>query len=468
MKTTSLIKISIVAASLAILLNQALATSYVVGLSPNYETADKGKVLEQVLLFALQSTAPGDDITVCDALNQHVVARFAIPAGSLFQNNAQARARRLGVSIIAIKNFVMAEHAQSAEMTGAIDLPGFLDLTGNQLRKPGQTVKVVLVGSPFYVGDNGAFDEHDAYPSDANLTTDEGSSPFSTISRKKSQLGITVHYAYLRDCFVNDYHKDRICRFTALFLKEQSGCLATFAPDASLAFQRAVVNIQQPVQQVEIDPNDTKLEMRHIRPRSIPGWFSPANTTQAPAATNVVPPSTVVESTPQVVASDPPAVTNLGAVTPPVNFPVPAKNNILGIGLMWSAPVDIDLHVIPNKAAKELYYGRSSTKEGTYFHDFRNANEGVDYEYVELKSPVDINNVSVWANYYAGNYSPVKGKVIVYYEGKTYCGEFTLAAHSGNHCGDSNARTASPYWAKVDILTIVGNVGSPNVNVSQR
>ena len=88
MKKTLLSKIMVAVFLPALLLTQAFAASYVVGLSPNYENTDKGKVLEQVLLLALQSSVPGDDITVCDALNQHVVARFAIPTGGMFQNNA--------------------------------------------------------------------------------------------------------------------------------------------------------------------------------------------------------------------------------------------------------------------------------------------------------------------------------------------------------------------------------------------
>ena len=149
-------------------------------------------------------------------------------------------------------------------------------------------------------------------------------------------------------------------------------------------------------------------------------------------------------------------MTNRLAPAPPPGFPIPIKENILGIGLMWAAPVDVDLHVTPNKVARELYYGYTHSKEGTYFHDYRSANEGVDYEYVELKAPVDIRNVNAWANFYAGNFWPVQGKVIVYYDGKTYYGEFSLAAHTGNRGSVSNLRASSPYWTKIDLLKIVG------------
>jgi hypothetical protein len=141
---------------------------------------------------------------------------------------------------------------------------------------------------------------------------------------------------------------------------------------------------------------------------------------------------------------------------PPSGFPVAAKDNILGIGLMWGANADVDLHVLPNKSARELYFGYTQSKEGAYFHDYRSANAGIDFEYVELKAPIDISQVSAWANYYAGNEWPIYGKVVVYCEGKTYYGEFSLAGHHGNRGVESQSRNTSLYWTKIDLLKIVG------------
>jgi len=448
---------TIVVAGLALMSVSTFAASYVIGLSPYYDSADREKVLQQILLFMLQGASPGDDITVCDALNRQMVARFSIPDGSLFQDNAQARARRLAPNIVAIKNFVLAERAHSPDMTASIRPPEFLDLVGSQLRAPGQTLRVILIGSPFYVSDDKVFDERGAYPSDANLTVDEHGSPFGTALRKNALTGVTVHYAYLRDCFVNDFHQERISRFWTLFLKEQGGCLATFAPDPGIAFQRARDNIQQPVVQAEIDPSDTKLEMRHVLTRSIPVWFGPTNFIQNAIVSNLVLESRGEVSTPVPPTNNVlPQITNEVSTAPAAGFPIAAKDNILGIGLMWGANADIDLHVIPNKSARELYFGYTQSKEGTYFHDYRSANEGIDYEYVELKAPIDIKNVSAWANYFAGNAWPIHGKVVVYYEGRTYYGEFSLAAHKGNRAGDSNSRETSLAWTKIDLLKIVG------------
>lgn len=455
MKTKSFTKTIVTAAVLILsVLSKTSAASYIIGLSPHYDTADREKVLQQVLLFMLQGASSGDDITVCDALNQHVVARFAIPDSSLFQNNAQARARRLATSIVAVKGFVLSEQPHSPEMTAAIALPEFLNLIA-QLHAPGQTLRVILIGSPLYVSNDGAFDERDAYPSDANLTAEERSSPWSTISRKNTLIGVTVHFAYLHNCFVNDFHQERVCRFLTLFIKEQSGSLATFAPDASMAFQRACQNIQQPVMQAEIDPNDTKLEMRHVQARSIPVWFGSVSAAQNATVTNLVPQIPSEEAVHVIVTNAGPQVLNRVTNAVP-DFPITVKSNIIGIGLMWGAPVDVDLHVFPGKSARELYYGYTQSKEGTYFHDYRDANQGIDYEYVELKNSVDIRNVEVWANYYAGTSWPVHGRVVVFYQGKTYYGEFSLAAHNGNRCGESDSRSLSPAWTKIDLLKIVG------------
>ena len=435
----------------------AHAASYVIGLSPNYETADRVKVLQQTLLFMLQGAATGDDITVCDAWNLHVVTRVKIAKGGILQDNAQARARHLGGSIAAVKDFVLAEHAYSPEVANAIRLPEFIDLAGAQLRLPGQTLRIILIGSPLYVSDDHAFDEHDAYPSDAALSMDVRSSPFSTLSRKNTLTGVSVHFAYLHDCFINDFHRERITRFLTLFLKEQSGCLVTFALDPSLAFQRAIDNIQQAVVQVEIDPNDTKLEMRRVRARSVPLWFAPVSQAQPPIVTNLAPQSAPTEPIhPTVSSNSPPSITNQAPNALQAVFPITVTNNIIGIGLMWKAPVDLDLYVLPKNSARELYYGRTQTPEGKYFHDYRTANAGLDYEYVELKTPVDIRNVKAWVNYYWGNAGPIQGKAIVYYDGKTYAGEFSLAARSGNRGDESRSRGTSAYWSEIDLLKIVG------------
>ena len=97
-----------------------------------------------------------------------------------------------------------------------------------------------------------------------------------------------------------------------------------------------------------------------------------------------------------------------------------------------------------------------TAKEGRYFHDYRTSNMGVDYEYVELKMPVELAKVEAWVNLYAGRAANVRGTVVIFYAGKSYYGEFKIAATSGNAGKDSQSRSSSVYWTRLDLLRIVG------------
>jgi hypothetical protein len=189
-----------------------------------------------------------------------------------------------------------------------------------------------------------------------------------------------------------------------------------------------------------------------VQARSIPVWSPPASTVQNTTVSNLVPQNSTQGSN----TGNPPVQVSQASSAPSPVLTTAAKNSVLGIGLMWGAHVDVDLYVLPNKSSRELFFGYTQTREGTYFHDYRDANEGIGWEYVELKAPVDITTVSAWANYYSGHAWPVHGKVLVYCGGKAYYGQFDIAAHSGNRGGESNSRSSSPYWTKVDLLKIVG------------
>ena len=201
----------------------------------------------------------------------------------------------------------------------------------------------------------------------------------------------------------------------------------------------------------------------------IPIWFGPTNFIQNTIVPNLVSQVSSEVTTPAPATNNVlPQTTSAVSTTPVSGFPIAAKSNILGIGLMWGANADVDLHVLPNKSARELYYGYTQSKWGRYGHDFRSANEGIGFEYCELKTPVDIRDVKCYANYYSGNAWPICGRVVVFFNGFTYYGEFSLAAHHCNRGFDSNSRDSSLYWTKIDLLTIVGlNRPTQTANASQ-
>ena len=82
---------------------------------------------------------------------------------------------------------------------------------------------------------------------------------------------------------------------------------------------------------------------------------------------------------------------------------------------------------------------------------------GADYEYVELNptSALDLTQIDCWVNYYEGKASPVGGVVVVFYEGKSYYGEFSLNAPGGNKAIDKDKRNQSRYWVRINLAEVV-------------
>ncbi len=465
--------------NLALLATLALAHAvgwgapYIIGLSPHYTPPDREVVVKQLLLFVLEGASPGDELTVYDALHQQPVTRIVVPSGGLFAHNPRARVQHLKGEIAALQRFLSASASPSPEMAGVIDAPAFLALAGAQLRKPGEPARILLLASPFYMDpENPSWNMNEAYPSDGCVAAGQQDSVFGTANKPHALAGVTVHYGYLRECFVNDVHRERLKRFWSLFVHSQQGVLVTFAPDLGLAFQRAAQHVQAPCLEAQLDVGDAKVEMRRVLPRSIPVWLGATNPVPAVASAPLPAPSLPVQQTPapvtpapaQAVPVPPPATNQPSPASPPVTnqavaaaFPVNPLPDKVGIGIMWSAAgVDCDLYVKPGPNAKELFYRNTSSKEGRYFHDYRNRNDQLDYEYVELKAPVDLRQVTAWVNYYAGNTAHVHGQVVVFYQGQRHVGEFALGASRGNEGGDGRNRHKSPHWVQLDLNKTVG------------
>ncbi len=467
-----------------LVLHRAAGASYVVGLSPNCEPSQRTKVFQNLLVFVLETAAPGDSITVCDALNQKLVTSFTIPEGSLFQANAKARAQRLTAPMAALKQFLMTDRSYPPVMANVIALPQFLDFAATQLRRPGEPLRVVVLASPLYIDSSvdAACSMQTAFPSDATLTAEPQQSVFGCALKKTILSGVTVHYAFLNASFLNDYHQERITRFWTLYCQQAGGVLATFCADAVLAFRRAKDNIQQPCLAAHLDLADTKIEMRQVLRRSVITSRAVTNDVGRVNTTAELPNVTTVSVTAALNAS----ASTLATVREPIAdqtavpltalstrggtdspgfeparlaeaFPVkPAAKNF-GVGIAWSAAVDLDVWVQPYPGVPELSFHNTQSPQGRYLHDWRSGNLGLDYEYVLFNADqsVDLSRIGCWINYYAGRVSPVHGIVVVHYEGRAYQGEFTIDAPSGNKAVDISQRSRSRHWVKLDLAAIV-------------
>ena len=466
--------------------NPAIAGQhFIFGVSPEYERHDKNLVFQKIVQFALEGANPGDTIAVYDALGLQPVTIMTIPEGALFRSNARARLTRIQKEVAVLKSFFLANtNPLPASMVGVINVPEFLALVSSHLRRSGERTVVALVGSPFYMDQDGNFSMNDAFPSDAHLAVDQRESVFGLATKKQALGAVTVHYAYLHECFVNDYHKERTGRFWCLLVGEQQGVLASFVSNLELVLRRIKDDVRQPFMTAKPDPNDTKVEMRYIAPRKVPAWFpqtnvvSPkpdANEPQQPVVPGPVTNAISVNQSrePDHAIGQEASHTNIQRIVSdiapkvpppaevrtadPLPIPQPALDSGVGIGIMWNADgCDWDLHVRPHPNSKELCYRNRSTRDGRYFRDYRNRNDKLDFEYVELTPPVDIEKVKAFVNFYRGHVRPAKGIAVIRYGGKSFTAEFTLKASEGNFGRDSSNRSTSPHWVELDIASILG------------
>lgn len=508
--------------------NEVRSAEFVIGLSPSYTAAQQAEVKRALLSFLLERAPAGDRVACWDAWNLTSIAFMEVPA--LKAHNIRARAMRMPqISALTQWFNRLTNAAVPPELRGTASLrtPEWLQLVTGQ-PVVGRRV-ILLVGSPIYINQSEpTFSMTEGrYPSDGHLACTLTESVFGLAEKKGRLSGTHVHWCYVAEqLWENELHRAAVTRFWGLFAAGQGGMLATFQADLTTALGNALNASLGPCGQFQIDPADTKPLMRAARPRLIPAWLqtpetehgvsaspppqnqnrhltnatanevsaqvgasliaeplaaparklapatapddgaprpigspAPASTRQLPIAApgkpeSAPPPQRSTRPTPQ-----PPAAANL--------FPIQAATGKTGIGIMWDAEgVDLDLYVKAHTSASELFYRQTITREGRYFFDYRNRNSNLDYEYVELRNPVDLVRLQVWVNYYKGNAPAPKGKVCLHYGAKTYHGTFSISASRGNHGGDANGRASSPYWSEIPLRKIMGLESTANSTLS--
>jgi len=271
--------------------------TYVVGVSPNLEKPDRESVFKSLVMLGLEGAAPGDVVVVYDALHLQPIARLAISGQSTADQNPRARMQKLKSDFANLQRFFGTDSHCKPEEAGLIRLPQFLDLAGAQLRQPDEAITIIVIGAPYYIdAAEPAFNmTNGAYPSDGHLLADDRASVFGVAGKKGALRRASVHCSYLRDNFANDIARNRLQRFWTLFVGEQGGVLASFAPDVSLVFERARQNIQQPCVATSIDKEDLQIQMHRAGQREIPTIPSPRKNANAPVSTEpppIQPPNT--------------------------------------------------------------------------------------------------------------------------------------------------------------------------------
>lgn len=473
--------------------------------SPFLRPDDRQAIAQQIPALVLDPgrLPAGARVVVWDAWRLVIIAEFNIP--SLKFDSQAARAPKLIRPLAVVGQWLRAapltDPAIPADLA-ALKIPELLELIS---RSPASAHRsILLLGSPLYLSlTEPTFNMTEGrFPADAHLLASPDESVFG-LADKTNRLGsTTVHWCHFTENFwITELHRTAVTRFWGLFVQGQKGSLATFGADLPSALANSLHAGLPPFGKFVADPASDKLEMRTAAPRSIPLWLRNTRPTAPPVSALPTVPSPEPVSPARPVAPpqpeappvrsqiDPPAspeapapipITEpiqpapvpppVVATPPPVLVPVPAAMNPLpiqpvrgkvGLGIAWDVEgVDLDLYVRLSPDSRDLYYRHTVSKDGRYFHDYRNRNHGLDYEYVELAPSADLRRLKAWVNYYSGRVPNVTGKVCVHYNAQTYVGDFALAASRGNRGGDLNSRASSPYWVELDLVQIAG-LGSP-------
>lgn len=458
-------KLNILLAALTFAGVSAYAAQTIIAVSPNLpDKQAKEDIYRAVLMVALQDAKPGDTVQVLDGWNIKPVATFTIPNHNAYARDPKARAKAMQAPIQAFNAWMAAETSAnpSAQVPiGGARVPAVFEYcaTHTDLAKTGGTL--ALICSTIYDDPaEPAFSMKDGYyPSDSHLDSVRAESVFGLKDDGKRFDGITVHWVNVGGTYLDDGHRAAVDRWWTLYVQKQGAVLASCDATPATVFDRMRKEVRTPIQNVAAISGD-KLEMRHAPIR--------IRVNEAPPPPAVVPTTT------------PPPAPASEAVTPPVQ-PVPARQPSLHfmlredvetqplnatvvqgcrIGIRWPGNRDIDIYVRPAPGAKELFYGVNRSPQGIHIKDWQTSpdvdNNG--FETVELAGAVDLRQLTIGINFYAGDSSPggVDGTLRIEVNGKVFQSPFHVAATHGNRGGDrdGNARFRSQYWTTLDPLVV--------------
>lgn len=470
MKTTIQINLILIALTQVLSVGKCESIKdYVIGLSPHYKSEERQQIERSVRDFVL-SAAKGSRIRCDDAFNLQTISVFSVP--DLEFDSPALRMRAIASPLLALsqwfKKSTTGGPVTVLSRPGQLHVPEYLDFvagTGNSEER-----SILLVGSPLaeYPSEpsfsmTGSSDGP-SVPSDGHLLAGLESSPYGTKERKGRLRGVQISWCYGNErVWSNGLHKTLVTRFWGLFAKQLDATLTAFTPDLAGAIA-ALPRLGLPaVANFDLNPEDTKIEMRIARPRQVPTWLPQAESTPArtlPSPGPAAPERPVVPTGGRAPApipsgvSQPQAQPNQAQVIPPpfdISQPIPTT---VDIGIMWSAVADVDLYVRPRPGAQELWFQKVRTPEGSYLHDWTSPNNATDFEWVKLNPGARLDQVDAWVNLFKGR-GPISGRVAVHFQNRVYTGSFTITATFGNGGQNPEARQSDPHWLRLDLQKIL-------------
>jgi len=391
-------------------------STYVVGLSPFMDKAEKDKVWKSISELLVNKTVPGVRILIYDAYNIQKLADIPLPKDDKYKRR-RSRAKFIAKKIGRVKEFFKTTSRGGDVDNAQLLFPLFVREISKDRPYFNNIISVILYGSGFYEDPReGSIYTKSGFPSDGFLKHEE--SVFDTSNRENSISGVQFHYINLDgDRWINDVHRKKIERFYSLYISLSGGSLVTFSNDISDSLNATRTDVLP--SPFTLNESDMKPVMTSFGEIS-EGWWG----------------SDVVFST-----------------TPPSSSVDKIK-----IGITWDCQsCDVDLYVEPSNGKKILSYKQSRTNEGRHIKNFLTSpNAANRYEAVEFFTAKEPSKMHAWLNFYSGR-SPqgINVEVRVLFGNNVYKGEFRLPTTSGNRGDNFTNKQNDPHWVTLDIKKLM-------------
>jgi hypothetical protein len=362
-------------------------------------------------------------------------------------------------SIAALNAWLTTESVERSQIPAyGLRTPTIFEFCATHTEMSKTKGRLVLIGSTIFDDPaEVAFSMRDGYfPADAHLGVSRQESIFGLKDASKLE-GTIVHWAAVGAQYQDDGNRASVERWWTLYCQQQGCTLASCDSSVATVFERVKNSTSAPIQRVTPDAGG-KLEMRHAPIRI-----------RVPAPVQESSISSEQPSNKAALAQRPGSAVQ-SAAGPDLGFMFrqdvesqPLSGAIVEnckIGIRWAGERDLDLYVRPTPFADELFYNHNRSREGIHLKDWLTSpdvdNNG--FETVELRGRVDLSQLTLGVNFYAGATSAggVDGTVRIEADGKVFQAPFHVRAAFGNRGADRsvNARARSAYWVVLDPLAI--------------
>jgi hypothetical protein len=404
-------------------------------LSPYVENDAAAKAQRKTLIGMLTRLKPGSNALLLDGEQSAPLCTFTIPDDKRYAH-PKALLKHNRACIAALTRFYTPIGNGTDHALRRMDIPSSLNFIADNLSL--DNVDVIMVGSPFY-NQNGELEMNmflNGIPSDGFINAHPSSSVFGTQSKESALKGLRIHFAYTGSQYVyNAQYRHYLKRFWTLFVEAQGAKMVSFHDNAENVFAR-VLRGANPIKHDYVRAPSAKREMFKIplNKPSTPIYERRLSTQELPQQT----------------------VTN-------------AEN--VEVAVRWDCKsCDLDLYAQPWEGAKTLYFGKTTSEQGSFLKDFTaSPNASNAWETIIFTVPLDLSKLTIAVNFYGGNAPEgIQGELRLSVAGQVYARPFSLTATQGNGGVDisqqlNKPNSQSPHTLTLSALDIVNQTTTGKV-----